>query len=238
MDRGGNFIGRLSTPEGQSAALMLVQAGLAKVHDSAYGTPNYKQLIDAEDKCRKERVGVWTNYEEPQVKETDEADEGETNAEGRFEPCLVALKTVRNDSSRRARRERRRTDADRQFQWFSISTCGRHVRDIGIESLRAIFGTRSQSRTTTGRTARCFQSNETRWRTHAEERWTVGSTFHCWQRMVSCSRGESRSKQSYLGVFRRLRKPRIDYRSESTDGSSNRYVDHFRIVEKSSIDVF
>ena len=80
MDRGGNFIGRLSTADGQSAALMLVQAGLAKVHDSAYGTALYKQLLDAEDKCRKERVGVWTNYEEPAAREEDE-NENEANAD-------------------------------------------------------------------------------------------------------------------------------------------------------------
>jgi endonuclease YncB( thermonuclease family) len=81
MDRGGNFIGRLTTADGQSAALMLVQAGLAKVHDSAYGTPNYKQLLEAEDKCRKERIGVWTNYEEPTAKDDDE-NEGENAPEG------------------------------------------------------------------------------------------------------------------------------------------------------------
>ena len=91
MDRGGNFIGRLSTVDGQSAALMLVQAGLAKVHDSAYGAANYKQLIDAEEKCRKERVGVWTNYEEPQAKESEETEEGETNTEGRLESRSSSL---------------------------------------------------------------------------------------------------------------------------------------------------
>lgn len=81
MDRGGNFIGRLSTVDGQSAAVMLVQAGLAKVHESAYGTPLYKQLIESEDQCRKERIGVWTNYEEPVQKEEEE-NETENNTEG------------------------------------------------------------------------------------------------------------------------------------------------------------
>jgi endonuclease YncB( thermonuclease family) len=83
MDRGGNFIGRLTTVDGQSAAFMLVQAGLAKVHDSAYGASNYKQLLEAEDKCRKEPIGVWTNYEEPIVKDDDE-NEGENNSESNF----------------------------------------------------------------------------------------------------------------------------------------------------------
>jgi endonuclease YncB( thermonuclease family) len=40
-DRGGNFIDRLTTTDGQSAALMLVQAGIAKAHASAYNAPNY-----------------------------------------------------------------------------------------------------------------------------------------------------------------------------------------------------
>jgi staphylococcal nuclease domain-containing protein 1 len=83
MDRGGNFIGRLTTADGQSAALMLVQAGLAKVHDSAYSAPNYKQLLEAEEKCRKERTGVWTNYEEPTAKDDNE-NEAENNPEGNY----------------------------------------------------------------------------------------------------------------------------------------------------------
>ena len=67
---------------------MLVQAGLAKVHESAYGTPLFKQLTEAEDKCRKERIGVWTNYEEPVSKEEDE-NETENNAEGNVQlQCL------------------------------------------------------------------------------------------------------------------------------------------------------
>jgi staphylococcal nuclease domain-containing protein 1 len=71
MDRGGNFIGRLTTSDGKSAALMLVQAGLAKVHDSAYSAPDYKQLLEAEEKCRKDRIGIWKNYEEPTEKENE-----------------------------------------------------------------------------------------------------------------------------------------------------------------------
>jgi endonuclease YncB( thermonuclease family) len=95
MDRGGNFIGRLSSVDGQSAALMLVQAGLAKVHDSAYSAPNYKQLVEAEDKCRKERSGLWTNYEEPSPKENDDENEGENNPESNlknlFQLNLIVL---------------------------------------------------------------------------------------------------------------------------------------------------
>ena len=57
---------------------MLIQAGLAKVHSSAYNAPNYKQLLEAEEKCRKERTGLWTDYEEPSEKENEE----ETKPEG------------------------------------------------------------------------------------------------------------------------------------------------------------
>lgn len=94
MDRGGNFIGRLTTADGHSAALMLVQAGLAKVHESAYGAPNYKQLLEAEEKCRKERIGVWTSYEEPQAKEEDEH-ETENAPEGKPLLLFEIFKLVR-----------------------------------------------------------------------------------------------------------------------------------------------
>jgi endonuclease YncB( thermonuclease family) len=89
MDRGGNFIGRLSTADGQSAALMLVQAGFAKVHNSAYSAPNYKQLLEAEEKCRKERLGVWINYEEPLARENEDEKEAEKNPEGRFKSNFI-----------------------------------------------------------------------------------------------------------------------------------------------------
>ena len=85
VDRGGNFIGRLTTSDGQSVALMLVQAGLAKVHSSAYNAPNYKQLLEAEEKCRKERLGVWTNYEETAEKENEE----EHKPEGCFSVNII-----------------------------------------------------------------------------------------------------------------------------------------------------
>jgi len=51
---------------------MLVQAGLAKIHDSAYNALNYKQLLEAEKKCREESIGIWSNYEEPVVVHVEE----------------------------------------------------------------------------------------------------------------------------------------------------------------------
>ncbi|CAF1282947.1 unnamed protein product [Adineta steineri] len=99
MDRGGNFIGRLTTADGHSAAVMLVQNGLAKVHDSAYGTPVYKQLIEAEDKCRKERIGVWTNYEEPVAKDDDEH-ENDNNTENTSDEVVLGSTTINFNDSR------------------------------------------------------------------------------------------------------------------------------------------
>ncbi|CAF1242094.1 unnamed protein product [Rotaria sordida] len=81
MDRDSNFIGRLTTTDGQSVALILVQAGLAKIHNSAYNASNYKQLLEAEEKCRKEHIGIWTNYEESSIKENEYENERENNPE-------------------------------------------------------------------------------------------------------------------------------------------------------------
>ena len=67
MDRGGSFIGRLTITDRQSAALLLIQAGLAKVHASASTASDYQQLLEAQEKCKGSRIGVWANYEEPEV---------------------------------------------------------------------------------------------------------------------------------------------------------------------------
>lgn len=81
VDRAGNFIGRLTITDGQSsAALMLVQAALAKLQDSsARHAPNYKQLSDAEENCKRQRIGVWTDYEEPTAIEQEPEVEEQTD---------------------------------------------------------------------------------------------------------------------------------------------------------------
>lgn len=104
MDRGGNFIGRLATADGHSAALMLVQAGLAKVHESAYGTPLYKQLLEAEDKCRKENVGVWTDYVEQSSKEGEETDDVENTGDVAPEEPITSTVPALNFNDSRFRR--------------------------------------------------------------------------------------------------------------------------------------
>ncbi|CAF1326718.1 unnamed protein product, partial [Didymodactylos carnosus] len=81
-DRGGNFLGRMTTADGQSAALMLVQNGFASLHETAYNNAsNYKQLQEAEEICKKNRIGIWSTYEEPTTKEGDDEAEDEANQE-------------------------------------------------------------------------------------------------------------------------------------------------------------
>lgn len=87
MDRGGNFIGSLTTAEGQSVALMLVQQGLAQVYSSAQNAPNYKQLLEAEEKCRNQHIGIWTNYNESLSKNNEE-DEETNDPEGKFKNII------------------------------------------------------------------------------------------------------------------------------------------------------
>ena len=84
VDRAGNFIGHLTLADGQaSAALMLVQAALAKVQDSsARHAPNYKQLSDAQETCKRQRIGVWTDYEESVAIEPEPEVEEQTNGRG------------------------------------------------------------------------------------------------------------------------------------------------------------
>ena len=93
IDRGGNFIGRLTTGDGQSAALMLVQAGLAKVPDSSRNVPNNKQLLDAQEECKRQRIGIWTNYEESkeQEQENEPDNNGNSNPKDYLYFCLFII---------------------------------------------------------------------------------------------------------------------------------------------------
>ncbi|UJR21995.1 hypothetical protein I4U23_025063 [Adineta vaga] len=78
IDRGGNFIGRLLTEEKRSVTLMLVQVGLAKVHSSVYGRADHKELLEAEEKSRKERLGIWIDYEESLAENSDDDNDNQS----------------------------------------------------------------------------------------------------------------------------------------------------------------
>ncbi|XP_077975644.1 staphylococcal nuclease domain-containing protein 1-like [Styela clava] len=64
IDRAGNFIGWMIV-DGVNVSLELVQRGLSKVHFTAERSRYYKQLSEAEEKCKTARMGVWQNFEEP-----------------------------------------------------------------------------------------------------------------------------------------------------------------------------
>ncbi|KAF5354669.1 hypothetical protein D9756_005374 [Leucocoprinus leucothites] len=71
-DKSGGFIGALYLNKTENAAVELVRAGLATVHSfSADNLPWARQLYDAEADAKKERLHIWTDYDEEADKETE-----------------------------------------------------------------------------------------------------------------------------------------------------------------------
>ncbi|CAF1092925.1 unnamed protein product [Adineta ricciae] len=99
IDRGGNFIGRLLTTQRQSAVLMLVQAGLAKVSSLARGAADYNELLQAEERSREEHLGMWTSRAESVIEDTD--NESESNYSTANESLCEPNGSDENDSSLR-----------------------------------------------------------------------------------------------------------------------------------------
>ncbi|SPC67296.1 related to transcriptional coactivator p100 [Ustilago sp. UG-2017b] len=63
-DKVGGFIGALYLNKTDNMAVSLVEGGLATVHGySAESTPFYKQLLDAEEKAKAGKLGVWHDYD-------------------------------------------------------------------------------------------------------------------------------------------------------------------------------
>ncbi|KAJ1028398.1 hypothetical protein NDA16_001565 [Ustilago loliicola] len=63
-DKVGGFIGALYLNKTDNLAVSLVEGGLATVHGySAEATPFYKQLLDAEEKAKEGKLGVWHDYD-------------------------------------------------------------------------------------------------------------------------------------------------------------------------------
>ena len=69
VNRSGSFTGRLTLMDGQSAALILLRAGLAKLHHPAQHASDYQQLLTAEAESRKERLGMWVQCEDAELPE-------------------------------------------------------------------------------------------------------------------------------------------------------------------------
>ncbi|EPQ57603.1 hypothetical protein GLOTRDRAFT_99467 [Gloeophyllum trabeum ATCC 11539] len=69
VDKSGGFIGALYLNKNENAAVALVKEGLASVHSySAESLPWAKQLYDAEAEAKREKRGLWKDYEEEEAK--------------------------------------------------------------------------------------------------------------------------------------------------------------------------
>jgi staphylococcal nuclease domain-containing protein 1 len=79
VDKGGNFLGQLTTDDGVSISLSLVEAGFAAVYKSSSTNPGlYAQLTAAELKCKEKKLNRWKNYvEEVVVPKEEEAEKNE-----------------------------------------------------------------------------------------------------------------------------------------------------------------
>ncbi|SPO22182.1 related to transcriptional coactivator p100 [Ustilago trichophora] len=63
-DKVGGFIGALYLNKTENLAVNLVESGLATVHGySAEATPFYKSLLDAEQKAKAGKLGLWHDYD-------------------------------------------------------------------------------------------------------------------------------------------------------------------------------
>ena len=76
-DKVGGFIGALYLNKTDNLAVSLVENGLATVHGySAEATPFYKSLMDAEEKAKADKLGVWHDYDAAAEEEAAFADVG------------------------------------------------------------------------------------------------------------------------------------------------------------------
>lgn len=86
-DKVGGFIGALYLNKNDNLAVSLVESGLATVHGySAEATPFYKSLLDAEERAKSGKLGLWHDYdaaaEEAEYAEADEVREREGVSSG------------------------------------------------------------------------------------------------------------------------------------------------------------
>ena len=78
VDKGGNFLGQITTDEGVSLSLSLVEAGYAAVYKSSSTNPAfYAQLASTEVKAKEKRLNRWKNYVEEVVVPKEEAEKNE-----------------------------------------------------------------------------------------------------------------------------------------------------------------
>ncbi|KDQ53594.1 hypothetical protein JAAARDRAFT_72541 [Jaapia argillacea MUCL 33604] len=99
VDKSGGFIGSLYLNKNENAAVALVKEGLASVHAySAEGLTWAKQLYDAEAEAKKEKRGLWSDYDEEAEKaaETENADDDVSPLKTEYLDVIVSDVRTRN----------------------------------------------------------------------------------------------------------------------------------------------
>jgi len=92
-DKAGNFIGWLWV-ENLNLSVALVQEGLAEVHSSAESSEFYRQLVNAEEAAKSNKLKMWKNYNPEEEKEKHEE---EQVSERKVEPQKVFVIEVTPD---------------------------------------------------------------------------------------------------------------------------------------------
>lgn len=78
VDKGGNFLGQMTTDDGVSVTLSLVEAGYAAVYRSGSVNPaTVAALVNAEQKAKEKRLNRWKNYVEEVVVPKEEQEKSE-----------------------------------------------------------------------------------------------------------------------------------------------------------------
>ncbi|PVZ96848.1 hypothetical protein BB558_004166 [Smittium angustum] len=99
VDNTGAFVGTLIYNNNHNLAVELLQAGLAQIHQySANQMANQNILFNAENKAKRERKGMWVNYDESKEKELEalsqEVQKSQTQAKPNVEFIDVAVSEI------------------------------------------------------------------------------------------------------------------------------------------------
>nr|QBI71280.1 ebna2 binding protein P100 [Orthoderella ornata] len=88
MDKAGNFIGWLWV-DGQNLSVLLVEAGLAKVHFTAERSEHYRALKAAEDKAKAAKLKSWKDFVEDNEEEKKIEEDKVTERKIEYQKVLV-----------------------------------------------------------------------------------------------------------------------------------------------------
>ncbi|THH21338.1 hypothetical protein EW146_g211 [Bondarzewia mesenterica] len=101
VDKSGGFIGALYLNKTENAAITLVKEGLASVHSfSADSLPWSRHLYEAEEEAKKEKRGLWTDYDEEAEKAANQpADEDSTALAPQYLDVIVSDVRTKNGFS-------------------------------------------------------------------------------------------------------------------------------------------